>query len=862
MLALASCAGNLDLAIDLRTDLVPGVEFDAVRITVDGATQPLVSAPLNATVERGVRVFEEQLAPGRHLVNVTLMNGAEEVVGRNYVIQLERSLIFAAVLTRDCRGVECPGAAGSITDSECLGGRCVDPACDEPGGPACPTVEPDCRSDADCESTIACVTPICASGVCLQVSEIGACPAGEYCDPEAGCAPIPVNTDAGVPDAGVPDAAMLDAGIADAGSDANVDAGCTSASQCDDGIGCTVDACDAGDCTHTGDDASCGGGSCDPAGTDADPTTGCVPEGPCRGRAAGFVCRASRGACDVEETCDGTSIDCPTDAFESGTCRPSAGTCDVAEVCTGVDPDCPADALLPSTTTCRAASDVCDRAETCTGASATCPTDTFLPSSTTCRASTDLCDRAEMCSGTGPSCPTNTFLSGGTVCRPVAGLCDTPEVCSGGSASCPVDAFLGSSTVCRASVGICDVAESCSGSSAACPTDVLRTSSTTCRTSAGVCDVPEVCNGVSPTCPINGFAASTTVCRTAFEACDAPEQCTGTAALCPGEMDLSVDGVPHPVTTPGEPVLFDLDADMRPELLVRSGPRNVVVWHGAVGGGFETPMTYTYPDPISHIALADLDRDGNYELLVSTRDVVTMRRGTTGARFTASTVDSVPLGGPSGALAVGDFDADGVIDDVMVLTSVEAVSLRGDGLMLTQADKYPLAGRMALAVGDVDRDGRPDVVIGGDDVFDTLRGLGMGRFSVATQPIPARIAHVLLATLTCDDVLTAVVDDVDGRVVVLVNEGGNFTPRPGMSAGAITGLGVGDVNQDGVGDLVSVEPGLGIRVFFGRGNGMWNAGVRFDYPRAALGVVVADLDRDGRPDVVVSAADGVDALRQ
>lgn len=841
--------------MDLRTDLVPGVEFDAVRITVDDVVQPLVSAPLNATVERGVRVHEAELSAGRHLVNVTLLLGSEEIVGRNYVIQLERSLIFAAVLTRDCRGVECPGAAGSITDSECLGGRCVDPACDEPGGPSCPTIEPDCAQDADCESAIECVTPICASGVCLEVSEIGACPVGDYCDPESGCTAIPVTTS----DAGMIDAGGGDVGVPDAGMN---DAGCSSASQCDDGIDCTVDGCSAGDCTHTNDDAACGTGMCDPAGTGADPSTGCVAAGPCRDRAAGFVCRASRGDCDVEETCDGSSIECPDDAFTSGTCRASAGDCDVAEVCSGTGPDCPTDTFLPSSTSCRIVAGMCDVAEMCTGASAECPTDTFLPSSTTCRAVTDLCDRAEMCPGTGADCPTNTFLTAGSVCRAVAGLCDAAEVCSGSSASCPTNAFLGASSVCRTAAGVCDIAENCSGSTAACPADVLRNSSTTCRTAAGVCDVAEVCNGTLPTCPTNAFAPSTMMCRAALEPCDGPELCTGSAALCPGASDLSLSASPHPVVMAGAPVLFDLDGDGLPELLVRSGTRDVSVWNGAPGARFTSPDTYSYADPIFGIALADLDRDGNFELLVSTRDVVTMRRGLTGGRFVASTVDSVPLGGPSGALVVGDFDLDGVVDDVVVATTAEVVSLQGNGLTLIQADKYPLPARTAIAAGDVDGDGRLDVVIGGNAVFDTLRGLGTGRFTVMTQPVPARIEHVVLAHLTCADTLSAVVDDQDGRVVVLLNEGGILNPRPGLSAGAIGGVAAGDVNQDGVADLLTLEPGIGLRVFFGLGNASWAAGVRFDHPRVTRGLVVEDLDRDGNVDVVISATDGVDVLRQ
>ena len=61
------------------------------------------------------------------------------------------------------------------------------------------------------------------------------------------------------------------------------------------------------------------------------PTLTVIAAGPCAGQPAGFVCRASAGACDAAETCDGTNAACPADAkLAAGTeCRASAGQCAV-----------------------------------------------------------------------------------------------------------------------------------------------------------------------------------------------------------------------------------------------------------------------------------------------------------------------------------------------------------------------------------------------------------------------------------------------------------------------------------------------------------------------------------------------------
>ena len=85
------------------------------------------------------------------------------------------------------------------------------------------------------------------------------------------------------------------------------------------------------------------------------------------------MCRASAGACDLAESCSGSSGLCPTDAKSTAVCRAATDVCDAAESCDGVNDACPPDAFAPSGTVCRPAGPGCDVAETCTGSSASCP---------------------------------------------------------------------------------------------------------------------------------------------------------------------------------------------------------------------------------------------------------------------------------------------------------------------------------------------------------------------------------------------------------------------------------------------------------------------------------------------------------
>src|SRR3989442_5684890 len=74
----------------------------------------------------------------------------------------------------------------------------------------------------------------------------------------------------------------------------------------------------------------------------------------CQLNSVATVCRAAVGACDVAETCTGTSPYCPADTYKASITvwRPVAGACDVAETCTGSSAYCPANGFQPDGTPC------------------------------------------------------------------------------------------------------------------------------------------------------------------------------------------------------------------------------------------------------------------------------------------------------------------------------------------------------------------------------------------------------------------------------------------------------------------------------------------------------------------------------
>jgi hypothetical protein len=118
-----------------------------------------------------------------------------------------------------------------------------------------------------------------------------------------------------------------------------------------------------GDDPDAGPDAMSGPGMC---------SDGVVGEGelcdPGASNGAGLCCNA---------TCDGY--------VSAGTeCRPAVGACDLAETCDGSSGACPSDALAAADTACRPSAGECDLAETCDGSAGTCPGNDFVPDETTC----------------------------------------------------------------------------------------------------------------------------------------------------------------------------------------------------------------------------------------------------------------------------------------------------------------------------------------------------------------------------------------------------------------------------------------------------------------------------------------------
>ncbi|MEM9865905.1 MAG: hypothetical protein AAF938_30150, partial [Myxococcota bacterium] len=352
------------------------------------------------------------------------------------------------VFTRNCEGVVC--ADGEI----CIDAQCVNEDCD-------PTNPVGCRSglcviDGDCDGTAvsSCAERQCINSICLGVGDDDACDEDELCNIDTGCqTTLPDPSDAGLD--------MSGCGMAcDTGEDCTTGIlECTGVAECiaepaPAGTSCTVEGA-AGSCDSSGgcvvgciEGASCElDNPCEAGVTRCESgSETCEPSGPAP---ATVVCRESAGVCDVAETCDGVSTECPDDGFQSGdTCREAAGVCDVAERCAGDSAVCPDDGFVVAGSACTGGF--------CNGLAAECQSG--------CVPGSD-CD-------TGNGCEIGQFDCSGPepVCRAVA---NRPDGTSCGST------ILGT-------FGACDYRDTCDEAATRTRTNTRR------ECSVGVCtNVPE-----------------------------------------------------------------------------------------------------------------------------------------------------------------------------------------------------------------------------------------------------------------------------------------------------------------------------------------------------------------------------------
>jgi hypothetical protein len=228
------------------------------------------------------------------------------------------------------------------------------------------------------------------------------------------------------------------------------------------------------------------------------------------------------------------------------------------------------------------------------------------------------------------------------------------------------------------------------------------------------------------------------------------------------------------------------------------------------------------------------------------------------------------------SVTIGDLNGDGAPDLVVATYGTGEVDVllgHGDGTFRTPRTVWSASGSalISLAIGDVDGDGRLDLVVGSfaTHAADVLLGHGDGTFAPArTVAIGSAVSALASADLNGDGALDLMtIDGSTSAVGVLLGRGdGSFGAVQTVDAGGATSsLAVGDVDGDGRPDLaVSTVSAAGnaVTVLLGNGDGSFGApGVSVGpLIRADGSLTLGDVDGDGKLDLVTTISNGIGAL--
>jgi len=229
-----------------------------------------------------------------------------------------------------------------------------------------------------------------------------------------------------------------------------------------------------------------------------------------------------------------------------------------------------------------------------------------------------------------------------------------------------------------------------------------------------------------------------------------------------------------------------------------------------------------------------------------------------------STPVAYPVGAFPYAVAIGDLNSDGKPDLVVGNENGDSVSIllnAGNGTFATAVALPAGDGAQGVAIADLNGDGKKDVVVANlwASTISVLLGNGASGFAAAASyPAGANPHAAAVGDFNGDGKPDIVTADGGGGVSILPGNGnGTFGTRQGFNAGGNPrDLKVADFNADAKLDLaVSNQGTANVSILLGTGTGSFLAPTQYAVGAQPQMLAVGDVNADGKPDLAIPSRD-------
>lgn len=285
-------------------------------------------------------------------------------------------------------------------------------------------------------------------------------------------------------------------------------------------------------------------------------------------------------------------------------------------------------------------------------------------------------------------------------------------------------------------------------------------------------------------------------------------------------------------TGPQSIVVADFNGDGHPDIAVANfNAASVSVFLNNGDGTFASGVTYSVGSYPLGLAVGDFNGDGHLDLVVASEGgaggVSVLLNNGNGTFANAVTYNAGLTGAPV-AVAVGDVNGDGHPDIVTSTSNSVSVGVllnNGDGTFGAATNYSVGSGASSMALMDVNGDGHLDIVTANfnDNTISVLLNTGTGTFGAATTySVGNGPNDVVLGDFNGDghvDIATANYYSSNVSVLLNTNTGTFGTASTHSINGFGLSIAIGDFNGDGKLDIVTANQGDTLTVLLNNGFG-------------------------------------------